>query len=74
VTGYHGQFENFAILMVLTGILMYLWFAARPVLGTALLWLFATAGMIVKHNVFYELIICLNSSVKRYWIKISIFS
>jgi len=73
VTGYHGQFENFAILMVLTGILMYLGFAARPVLRTVLLWLFATAGMIVKHNVFYELIICLNSSIKRYWIKLSLF-
>ncbi len=73
VTGYHGQFENFAVLMVLTGILMYLGFAARPVLGTALLWLFATAGMIIKHNVFYELIICLNSSIKRYWIKLSLF-
>ena len=73
VTGYHGQFENFAILMVLTGILMYLRFATRPVLGTALLWLFATAGMIVKHNVFYELIICLNSSIKRYWVKLSLF-
>ena len=73
VTGYHGQFENFAMLMVLIGILMYLGFTARPVLRTALLWLFATAGMIVKHNVFYELIICLNSSIKRYWIKLSLF-
>jgi len=73
VTGYHGQFENFAILMVLTGILMYLVLAARPVLRTVLLWLFATAGMIIKHNVFYELIICLNSSIKRYWIKLSLF-
>jgi hypothetical protein len=73
VTGYQGQFENFAILMVLTGIFMYLRFADRPVLKTALLWLFATAGMIVKHNVFYELIICLNSSIKRYWIKLSLF-
>jgi len=73
VTGYHGQFENFAILMVLTGILMYLGFAARPVLRVVLLWLFATAGMIVKHNVFYELIICLNSSIKRYRVKLSLF-
>jgi len=43
------------------------------VLRTALLWLFATAGMIVKHNVFYELIICLHSSIKRYWIKVPLF-
>ncbi|MGA2324553.1 MAG: hypothetical protein ABSG22_11995 [Sedimentisphaerales bacterium] len=74
VTGYHGQFENFAMLMVLIGILMYLRFTARPVLGTALLWLFATAGMIVKHNVFYELVICLQSSIKRYSIKLFLFA
>jgi len=73
VTGYQGQFENFAMLMVLIGIFMYLRFADRPVLRTALLWLFATAGMIVKHNVFYELIICLQSSIKRYSIKLSLF-
>jgi hypothetical protein len=73
VTGYHGQFENFAMLMVLIGIFLYLWLANRPVLGTALLWLFATAGMIIKHNTFYELIICLHSSIKRYWIKMLLF-
>jgi hypothetical protein len=42
-------------------------------LGTALLWLFATAGMIIKHNTFYELIICLHSSIKRYLIKVPLF-
>jgi hypothetical protein len=73
ITGYHGQFENFAMLMVLTGIYMYLRFATKPILRTALLWLFATAGMIVKHNVFYEVIICLHSSIKRYRIKVPLF-
>lgn len=73
ITGYHGQFENFAMLMVLIGIFMYLWLADRPILKTALLWLFSTAGMIVKHNTFYELIICLHFSIKRYWIKTSLF-
>jgi hypothetical protein len=73
VTGYHGQFENLAMLMVLTGIFMYLWLTTRPVLRTVLLWLFATTGMIIKHNTFYELIICLNSSMKRNWIKLSLF-
>ncbi|MCJ7728442.1 MAG: hypothetical protein MUO27_00945, partial [Sedimentisphaerales bacterium] len=56
MTGYHGHFENLAMLMVLIGIFMYFRLATRPVLKTALLWLFATAGMIVKHNTFYELI------------------
>jgi hypothetical protein len=74
MTGYHGHIENFAMLMVLIGIFVYFRFATRPVLKTALLWLFATAGMIVKHNTFYELIICLHSSIKRYWIKIPLFA
>jgi hypothetical protein len=74
MTGYHGQFENLAMLMVLIGIFLYFRLATRPVLKTALLWLFATAGMIVKHNTFYELIICLHSSIKRYWIKIPLFA
>jgi len=72
-TGLQGQFENFAMLMVLIGIFVYLALATRPVLRTALLWIFATAGMIIKHNTFYELIICLHSSIKRYWIKVPLF-
>lgn len=73
ITGYHGQFENFSMLMVLIGIFMYIRFASKPVLKAALLWLFATAGMIVKHNTLYELIICLHSSIKRYWVKMLLF-
>ncbi len=73
ITGYHGQFENFAMLMVLIGIFMYLWLADRSVLKTVLLWFFSTAGMVVKHNTFYEVIICLHSSIKRYWIKLLLF-
>ena len=74
ITGYHGQFENFAMLMVLFGIYLYLRFSTMPVLRIALLWLSATAGMIIKHNIFYELIICLHSSIKRYWVKMSLFA
>jgi hypothetical protein len=73
-TGFHGQFENFAILMVLTGIYLYLRFSTRPALRVSLLWLFATAGMMIKHVIFYELIICLHTSIKRYWIKVSLFA
>jgi hypothetical protein len=74
ITGYHGQFENFAMLMVLIGVFIYLRFAARSFLSVMILWLFATAGMIVKHNTLYELVICLHSSVKRYWVKIPLFA
>ncbi|MBN1391308.1 MAG: hypothetical protein JW947_00725 [Sedimentisphaerales bacterium] len=73
ITGFHGQFENLSMLMILFGIYIYLRFAEMPVLKTTGLWLFATAGMIIKHNIFYELIICLHSSIKRYWIKVPLF-
>jgi len=73
ITGYHGQFENFAILMVVVGLFAYLRARHKPVLGNILLWSFATVGMIIKHNIFYELIICLNRAVKRYWLKFLLF-
>ena len=73
LTGYHGQFENLAILMVVIGLYAYLKLRSRKVLGTALLWIFASAGMIVKHNIFYELIICLNAAIKQYRVKVSLF-
>ena len=73
ITGYHGQFENFAILMVVIGLFAYLRLGHKPVLGNILLWTFATIGMIIKHNIFYELIICLNRAIKRYWLKFLLF-
>jgi hypothetical protein len=74
ITGYHGQFENLAIFMVVLGLFAYLKLKSKPILGTALLWIFATFGMFVKHNIFYELIICLNSAIKRYWVKLLLFA
>ncbi len=74
ITGYHGQFENFAILMVVVGLFAYVKLRQqKPVLGNILLWTFATVGMIIKHNIFYELIICLNHAIKRYWLKFLLF-
>jgi len=76
-TGYQGQFENFAVLMILIGLWAYLKLRDPDLSGfwgTALLWIFATAGMIVKHNVFYELIICLNTAIKRYRVKLLLFA
>ena len=73
-TGFQGQFEGFAVLMVVIGLFAYLALKCNRVLGTTLLWFFATAGMIVKHSIFYELIICLNFAIRRYWLKILLFS
>ncbi len=74
LTGYHGQFENLTVLMIVIGLYAYLKLYQKPIWGTAMLWFFASAGMIIKHNVFYELIICLNSAVKRYWLKFLMFT
>jgi hypothetical protein len=73
LTGYHGQIENLAILMVVIGLFAYLKLSQKPIWGTAILWLFATAGMVIKHSIFYELIICLNAAIKRYQIKFLLF-
>jgi len=74
LTGYHGQFENLAILMVVIGVFAYLKFRNSPILGKAFLWVLATFGMIVKHNIFFELIICLHSSIKRNRVKLLLFA
>lgn len=74
LTGYHGQFENLAILMVVIGVFAYLKLRNRPILGKVFLWILATFGMIVKHNIFFELIICLHSSIKRYRVKLLLFA
>ncbi|MGB8226441.1 MAG: hypothetical protein WCE45_06215 [Sedimentisphaerales bacterium] len=74
ITGYHGQFDNLAVLMVVIGLFIYLKLNQKSVWGIVALWLLATAGMIIKHNIFYELIICLNSAIKRYRIKLLLFA
>jgi len=74
LTGYHGQFENLAILIMIIGIYSYLKLRNRPIGGKIILWVFTTLSMIVKHNIFYEVIICLNFVVKRFWIKIFLFA
>lgn len=70
LTGFHGQFENFAILMVIVGIYGYFKLRDSPALGKALLWGFTTLGMFIKHIVFFEVIICLNFIFKRDRMKI----
>lgn len=73
MTGYHGQFENLAILMIVIGIFSYLKLRNKPIGRKIILWFFATLGMIIKHNIFYEVIICLNFVTKRFWIKVFLF-
>ncbi|MDH4201679.1 MAG: hypothetical protein OEV87_02160 [Phycisphaerae bacterium] len=74
LTGYHGQFENLAVLMVVIGIFCYLKLKNNPPGGKTLLWIFMTLGLIIKHNVFYELIIGLHAAFKRCSIKILLLS
>lgn len=74
LTGYHGQFDNLAISMVLVGLFGYFKFINKPLIANIWLWIFSTLGMMVKHNIFYQLIINLHFAIKRYWIKISLFA
>ena len=74
LTGYHGQFENLALLMILIGIFAYIKLKNKPFLGSSILWLFSTLGMIIKHNIFYETIICMKSVHKRYWMRGLLFA
>lgn len=74
LTGFHGQFENLAILAVLAGIFCYLKLKNHIIFGKFFLWFFSTLGFIIKHNIFYELIICLNFSIRRLWVRIALFA
>ena len=76
LTGYHGQFENLALLFLLLGV-----WASPPDHPpdqvrwgrVGWLWFFATLGLIVKHNIFYEVIAALNASVRKKWVAVALF-
>lgn len=74
ITGYHGQFENITILLLLTGALLTQRLRDRPFLAKALLWAFATFAMILKHNVFYELIVCIKTIVRSRWAQVALMA
>lgn len=48
ITGYHGQIENLALLMMVGGIFYFLK-AQSEKIRSGCLWLFATAGLLAKH-------------------------
>jgi len=73
LTGYHGQFDNLAMLMVVIGIYAYQRVMHRPVLRKIILCFFSLTGMLVKHIIFFEHLICLNFCFKRFWSKILLF-
>ena len=64
LTGYHGQFESLAILMILIGAFGYFRLENNPILRSSILWIFSTLGMVVKHNIFYEMIVCSKFAAK----------
>ncbi|OGW79372.1 MAG: hypothetical protein A3G33_03255 [Omnitrophica bacterium RIFCSPLOWO2_12_FULL_44_17] len=74
LTGFHGQFENLALLMIILGIYCYLRLENKPLMKKGLLWLFSTIGMIVKHNIFYATLICANFLAKRHIIRFVLFT
>jgi hypothetical protein len=74
ITGYHGQFENMTILLLLTGAFIAQRLKDRPFLAKTILWAFATCAMILKHNVFYELIVCIKTIVRNVWAQIALLA
>jgi hypothetical protein len=70
LTGYHGQFENIALLILLTGIALYNHTQARSGVSTLILWISATFATVVKHNVVYEILIFLNQRIRSLWLKL----
>jgi hypothetical protein len=59
--------------MIIIGIYLYFSLSKNFILRKIILWIFATLGMIIKHNIFYEVIICLNATIRKNWIKILLF-
>ncbi len=69
LTGFHGQTENLATLMVLFGIFCFYELAHRPLWSRACLWFFATVGFVIKHSFFIELFTCINAAFKEVRLK-----
>jgi hypothetical protein len=74
ITGYHGQFENITILLLLTGALVAQRWKDRPFLAKATLCALASLAMMVKHNVFYELIVCIKTIVRNVWAQVALLA
>ena len=66
LTGYHGQFDNLAVFFVV----LALWGIQKKPLWA---WFWTTLGFIVKHIIFYELLIILFNTVKRFWARAFLF-
>ena len=65
ISGYHGQFENLSILFLLLAIYLSFLLKKRPLLSSSCLWLFSTLAVAIKHNIIYELIVCVKFASKK---------
>jgi len=65
LTGYHGQFENFAILFILLGIYIYKKSQNRTCFSKVISWIFLTMAVIIKHDTLADAIIGINNLFKR---------
>ena len=71
ITAVHGQIDGFAIMFLITGILLYEKLGEKRFLSKILLWFFSTAGgLLVKHHLVYQIWICLDKSFKSIKAKI----
>ncbi len=65
ITGYHSQFENIPVLLLLVGILFYLREQNRSQKHGITLWVFATLGVIIKHDIIFQLIMSVTRTSYR---------
>ncbi len=67
ITGYHGQFENCAILPVLVGIFIYTRLRARrPRFAGLILWMFGTLAFIVKHVILSVMVVTIRHAFDKW--------
>ena len=74
LTGVHGHFDSAAIVPLLAGIAACLRYGGASSAGKAALWLGSSLGMWIKHSLFFEPILCVNASVKSWWVKAALLA
>lgn len=73
-TGYHGQFENVTVLLLLAGAYVFMQADGRSARGKWMLWISATFAMCVKHLVFPQVLTAVTVGFRRRWVCFTLFA
>jgi hypothetical protein len=69
LTGFHGQIENMTVFFLLVGIYVSMRWGKDTIGGKVILWLSSSFALFIKHNVAYQLVVFVNYSIKRLWVR-----